>query len=222
MGVLGLLPTPFRPGKGLLCGACTLQSRHQQTDWRTMAISKSVRFEVFARDAFTCQYCGQRPPDTVLELDHIHPRAKGGSDELLNLITSCWECNRGKAAKVLSEIAPRPDADLMFLRVQQEIAEAKRYLEAKRQRDNIFNKVRIALSETWIELLNADVPDSQQWDVWINKYGFEEVEAAIRICAGKTLFTDLGRGSTYRQRQECGKYISGILKKRREDREANG
>ena len=156
-GSVGVAPDTLPPGKGLLCGACTLQSRHQQTDWRTMAISKSVRFEVFARDAFTCQYCGQHPPDTVLELDHIH-RAKGGSDELLNLITSCWECNRGKAAKVLSEIAPRPDADLMFLRVQQEITEAKRYLEAKRQRDNIFNKVRIALSETWIELLKRDLP----------------------------------------------------------------
>ena len=52
-----------------------------------MSVSKSVRFEIFARDAFTCQYCGRRPPEVVLELDHIHPRAKGGSDDLTNLIT---------------------------------------------------------------------------------------------------------------------------------------
>ena len=186
-----------------------------------MAVSKSVRFEVFARDAFTCQYCGQRPPDVVLELDHIHPRSKGGSDDLLNLITSCWECNRGKAAKVLSEVAPRPDADLMFLRVQQEIAEARRYITAKQERDAVYEQVRNELSRTWVELLDADQPDTPQWNTWISKYGFEEVEVAINICASKAQFTDLGRGSTYRQRQECGKYISGILKKRREDKQAN-
>jgi 5-methylcytosine-specific restriction endonuclease McrA len=59
-----------------------------------MAVSKSIRFEIFARDTFTCQYCGRRPPDVVLELDHIHPVSKGGSDEVINLITSCYDCNR--------------------------------------------------------------------------------------------------------------------------------
>ena len=36
-----------------------------------MAIGKTLRFEVFARDQFTCQYCGQRPPDVVLEYDRF-------------------------------------------------------------------------------------------------------------------------------------------------------
>lgn len=58
--------------------------------------SKTKRFEVFKRDKFTCQYCGRRPPDVVLECDHIHPEAKGGDDEYSNLITACFDCNRGK------------------------------------------------------------------------------------------------------------------------------
>ena len=87
-----------------------------------MSISKSVRFEIFARDGFTCQYCGRRPPEVVLEVDHIHPQSKGGTDDVINLTTSCYDCNRGKRAKVLGAIAPRPDADMAFLKVQQENA----------------------------------------------------------------------------------------------------
>lgn len=62
-----------------------------------MSISKPLRFEVFRRDSFTCQYCGAKPPDTVLEVDHVHPRSLGGPDALSNLKTACWNCNRGKA-----------------------------------------------------------------------------------------------------------------------------
>ena len=63
----------------------------------------SLRFKVFRRDNFRCQYCGQTPPTVILEVDHIVPRAHGGSDELLNLLTSCQECNRGKGARSLQD-----------------------------------------------------------------------------------------------------------------------
>ena len=185
-----------------------------------MSVSKSIRFEIFARDAFTCQYCGRRPPEIVLELDHIHPRSKGGKDELTNLLTSCWDCNRGKAAKVISEVAPRPDADLMFLRVQQEIVEAERYLAAKAKRDDIFGRIRQALSRTWVEYLSQELPEAHVWDQWIAKYGPQEIEIAITACATKALYSDLGKGSDYRKMIECSKYVSGILKKRREDANA--
>jgi len=66
-------------------------------------ISKSLRFEVFKRDSFTCQYCGRKAPDVVLEVDHIKPVAEGGENDILNLITSCYECNRGKGKKLLTE-----------------------------------------------------------------------------------------------------------------------
>lgn len=59
-------------------------------------LSKKIRFEVFKRDRFTCQYCGRKAPDVVLNVDHINPVAKGGTNELFNLITSCFECNNGK------------------------------------------------------------------------------------------------------------------------------
>lgn len=61
----------------------------------------SLRFKIFERDNFTCQYCGQKPPNVVLHVDHIHPKSKGGGDEELNLITSCQSCNLGKKDKIL-------------------------------------------------------------------------------------------------------------------------
>jgi hypothetical protein len=69
------------------------------------AISKRLRFEVFKRDCFTCQYCGQAAPEVVLNVDHILPVAKGGKNDLLNLITSCFSCNSGKSDKELSDNA---------------------------------------------------------------------------------------------------------------------
>lgn len=69
-----------------------------------MAVSKKIRFEVFKRDGFICQYCGATPPKVVLECDHINPKAKGGLDAIDNLITSCFDCNRGKSANLLTSI----------------------------------------------------------------------------------------------------------------------
>lgn len=68
-------------------------------------LSKKLRFEVFKRDSFTCQYCGQKAPDVVLHCDHINPVAAGGGNDILNLITSCFDCNSGKGARTLSEQA---------------------------------------------------------------------------------------------------------------------
>lgn len=60
------------------------------------SLPKKLRFEVFQRDNHTCQYCGRSPPKVILEVDHIIPISSGGTDELSNLTTSCFDCNRGK------------------------------------------------------------------------------------------------------------------------------
>lgn len=66
-----------------------------------MSISKRSRFEIFKRDSFTCQYCGKKPPQAILEVDHILPRCEGGSNLKSNLVTACFDCNRGKAGITL-------------------------------------------------------------------------------------------------------------------------
>jgi len=62
---------------------------------------KSLREQAFERDDYTCGYCGGRGKS--LECDHVIPIAKGGTNELGNLITACRGCNRKKRDKMLEE-----------------------------------------------------------------------------------------------------------------------
>lgn len=68
-----------------------------------IAIGAKLRFEVFKRDSFTCQYCGSKSPEVILHVDHIDPVSKGGCNEMMNLVTSCASCNFGKGARTLSD-----------------------------------------------------------------------------------------------------------------------
>ena len=68
------------------------------------SLSKRIRFDVFKRDSFQCQYCGNSPPTVILEIDHILPISKGGDNQVENLVSSCFDCNRGKSNKKLDEI----------------------------------------------------------------------------------------------------------------------
>lgn len=66
-------------------------------------ISKKIRFEVFKRDSFRCQYCGSAAPDVLLEIDHIKPVKEGGTNDITNLITACKDCNVGKGARLIDD-----------------------------------------------------------------------------------------------------------------------
>lgn len=76
-------------------------------------ISKKLRFEVFKRDVFKCQYCGSEPSKVVLEIDHIHPVSKGGKSNIDNLITACFDCNRGKKDISLT-LSPQNTAEKLY------------------------------------------------------------------------------------------------------------
>ncbi|MGD9696509.1 MAG: HNH endonuclease [Thermoleophilia bacterium] len=73
------------------------------------------RRAVFARDDWTCQYCGATAHLTV---DHVVPRSRGGHSSWENVVTSCAPCNLRKGDRLPAEIdmhprnaprAPRPD-----------------------------------------------------------------------------------------------------------------
>lgn len=66
-----------------------------------MTISLAQRFEILERDGFKCRYCGKKTSETELEVDHIRPRSKGGSDAPSNLTTTCRDCNRGKGDRII-------------------------------------------------------------------------------------------------------------------------
>lgn len=56
-----------------------------------------LRKQVFARDGGVCRYCGTRPD--APHCDHVQPWAKGGTNDLDNLATSCGPCNIAKKAR---------------------------------------------------------------------------------------------------------------------------
>ncbi len=101
-----------------------------------MSISKRTRFEVFKRDGFACQYCGQHPPAVLLEVDHINPKSAGGPDDFNNLITACRDCNSGKSNISLKRIPEKLKTDIVTLREKEEqLREYNKALRAVRQRE---------------------------------------------------------------------------------------
>lgn len=135
-------------------------------------ITKSIRFEVFKRDKFTCQYCGKKAPDVVLHVDHIDPVSKGGNNDIVNLVTSCFDCNLGKGSKKLSDNSAidkqrkqlelvqerREQIELMFEWKKslskldsQTNARVKRYVNAKIKpftiSDSAYDKIKLLLKK---------------------------------------------------------------------------
>lgn len=96
-----------------------------------MSISTRTRFEIFKRDDFKCQYCGRTPPAVILHVDHINPASKGGTDDRLNLITACADCNLGKSNKEL---------DNRIKGLEQSLAEERERLEQVKAYNSLLKR----------------------------------------------------------------------------------
>jgi len=65
-----------------------------------------VRFSrqnIYARDKYKCQYCGQKLPVEDLSYDHVVPKSRGGKTLWNNIVTSCIVCNRKKGGRTPRE-----------------------------------------------------------------------------------------------------------------------
>ena len=62
-----------------------------------------TRFNVFLRDRFTCQYCGDGFPTHDMTFDHIVPRSRGGRTVWSNVVTACGACNLMKGNRLPQE-----------------------------------------------------------------------------------------------------------------------
>lgn len=67
-----------------------------------------TRFNVFLRDRFECQYCGDGFPTQDLTFDHVIPRSKGGRTTWENVVTACSCCNLRKGSRLPRECAMWP------------------------------------------------------------------------------------------------------------------
>ncbi len=81
---------------------------------------KITRRAVFARDEWTCQYCGSRSNLTV---DHVIPKSKGGTSSWENIVASCAPCNRRKGDALPRQVGmkllrqPRTPNPTVFIHV---------------------------------------------------------------------------------------------------------
>jgi hypothetical protein len=179
------------------------------------SMSKKQRFEIFKRDGFTCQYCGRRPPEVVLVIDHINPVANGGDNDILNLITSCNDCNQGKGKTQLADLRPMPDASDESMALQQEIAELELYSRLKERRDAITDLIIIQLQEHWYKVMDSDyAPNNQTFRMWLANASPDLIEKAIDVTA---------RNNTNRKfhfHLEAGaKYTSAVIRNMRDQGE---
>lgn len=114
-----------------------------------MAITRTIRFEVFKRDGFRCQYCGKTPPDVTLEVDHIQPKSKKGRDDINNLVASCFDCNRGKRDIVLERVPNSIALNLEVLKEKElQLKEYNRFIQKIEKRlQSEFNEINAVFTE---------------------------------------------------------------------------
>lgn len=62
-----------------------------------------TRAAIMLRDAYTCQYCADKPGQAALTVDHVVPRSRGGEHSWTNLVTACKRCNQRKGNQTPEE-----------------------------------------------------------------------------------------------------------------------
>ncbi len=63
-------------------------------------VPKCTRRNIYLRDRYRCQYCGERFVQSDLTYDHVIPRSKGGLTIWENILTACLDCNGKKADRM--------------------------------------------------------------------------------------------------------------------------
>jgi len=66
------------------------------------------RINIFLRDNFTCQYCGNVFSSNELTFDHVVPRCKGGQTSFDNIVSACVGCNTRKSNKSIMKPLNKP------------------------------------------------------------------------------------------------------------------
>jgi hypothetical protein len=152
---------------------------------KRIQLTKSQRFEVFHRDGFVCQYCGRKPPSTVLEVDHIHPVSAGGGNDLDNLVTACFDCNRGKGAKQIGDV-PLSQEDVIERRraklEQMEMLAELRSAILSQEEDLLGDAVRYWSAASGNSLDDSKLSSLRQF---VKKLDIHEVFEAVDIAVAR-------------------------------------
>lgn len=94
-----------------LCSECVMElyqkmfgpfsnNESKRASYKKTPIPNEIRWSIWKRDDFTCQYCGSRED---LSVDHVMPESRGGEMVETNLVTACRKCNSKKNARTPEE-----------------------------------------------------------------------------------------------------------------------
>ena len=182
-----------------------------------MSIPRSLRFKVFDRDGFTCQYCGKKPPDVILEADHMVSKKDGGQDDEINLITACFNCNRGKSK---NSVTPEKLKKISFKNEIKDIEEKRNQLEAYYK----FLKKQRTLEDFELSIYNDRWEYGSDGRHSLTKKGLSSIK---RLLETGNLQEDILKAIEiswsidYVEDDEKFKYMCGILKRMKLDRKYN-
>lgn len=159
-------------------------------------LSKKIRFEVFKRDSFTCQYCGRSAPDIILNVDHIQPVSKGGDEEdITNLITSCFDCNSGKGARELDDDAVIAKQKRQLDELQERREQLEMMLDWHKGLIDLGQVELDSASKAWQELTGYYLTESGRAELkkTIKRFGLNEVLESMRISETQYLHDETGK-----------------------------
>jgi hypothetical protein len=189
-------------------------------------MKKSTRFEVFKRDKFTCQYCGRSAPDVILQVDHIHPRAEGGDDDLLNLVTSCQDCNQGKSDRLLSDDTAVQKRKAQLDDLQERREQIEMMMDWHRSLIDLDGQSLEGAAKFWEDLIPGYSLSERGLDnlkKHIKKFGLSEVLESLRIATDQYLIYDPNSENPAKPTQDSVEkvcqYIPRICTVRKNERE---
>lgn len=168
-------------------------------------IGKRLRFEVFTRDKFSCRYCGKSSPTVILEIDHVVPVSEGGTNDLHNLATSCFDCNRGKANIIIdsTNVETMPS----FKSMEQHRYQVEEFLEyikfLRETEDELVLKIwnTFGCTNKYDDRMDAGLR------AMIRTYGYEETLHSAQIAYSQK----------YGSMREIYKYFCGVCRNRSND-----
>lgn len=185
-------------------------------------IPQKVRFEVFKRDSFKCQYCGRSAPDVVLRADHIEPHSKGGSDDITNLITACQDCNSGKGAIRLTDQTLLDKTKEQLSELQEKRNQLEAMMEWRKGLVASKNDAATMISRHMAELapgFHANETGIKCLTKWISTFSFEEVLAAVQTAVDAYIKKDDVGKITQESWANAFSKIPGICRMARLDKE---
>lgn len=194
-------------------------------------IGDKLRFEVFKRDQFKCQYCGKAAPDVVLNVDHINPVSKGGENDILNLVTSCEDCNSGKSDRLLSDNSILDKQRKMLEELDERRKQLQMMLEWRDELKDFDNEVAQSVADYFEQSIDdaAQVNEVGLKNInkWLKRFELHELLQAIddlnpiytkdKTLDAGAMFANIPKVANFNRKGETEKsacYIRGILRNR--------